>query len=81
MNYKTYNIDFNDLKLNSMMVESVLGYKEGDDRELVTSLIEEVLTESQGISNIKAEFRVFENVQFDNDTKSVIVNNLDFQVK
>ena len=81
MNYKTYNIDFNELKLNPSMVETVLGYQEGDDRELVTSLIEEVLTESQGISNIKAEFRVFDNIQFDNETKSVTVNNLNFQVK
>ena len=47
MYYKTYNIDFNELKLNPSMVETVLGYQEGDDRELVTSLIEEVLTESQ----------------------------------
>lgn len=81
MYYKTYNIDFNELKLNPSMVETVLGYQEGDDRELVTSLIEEVLTESQGISNIKAEFRVFDNIQFDNETKSVTVNNLNFQVK
>jgi hypothetical protein len=81
MNYKTYNIDFNDLKLNTSMVETVLGYKEGDDRELVTSLIEEVLTESQGISNIKAEFRLFDNVQFDKETKSVVVNSINFQIR
>ena len=81
MNYKTFNIDFKDLKLNSSIVETVLGYKEGDDRELVTSLIEEVLTESSGISNIKAEFRIFENVQFDNETKSVTIDDINFQVK
>jgi hypothetical protein len=81
MNNKTYNIDFRDLKLNSSVIETVLGYKEGDDRELVANLIEEVLNESQGISNIKAEFRVFENVQFDKETRSVTINDINFQVK
>jgi hypothetical protein len=81
MNDKTYNIDFRDLKLNSSVIETVLGYKEGDDRELVANLIEEVLNESQGISNIKAEFRVFENVQFDKETRSVTINDINFQVK
>lgn len=81
MNNKTYNIDFKELKLNSSMIETVLGYQEGDDRELVTSLIEEILTESQEISNIKAQFRVFDDVQFDNETRSVTIDNINFQVK
>lgn len=81
MNNKTYNIDFKELKLNSSMVETVLGYQEGDDRELVTSLIEEILIESQEISNIKAQFRVFDDVQFDNETRSVTIENINFQVK
>jgi hypothetical protein len=80
VNSKTYNIDYKDLKLNSSMVETVLGYKEGDDRELVTSLIEEILTESQAISNIKAEFRIFDNVLFDTETKSVTINDIRLQV-
>lgn len=81
MNNKTYNIDFKELKLNSSMIETVLGYQEGDDRELVTSVIEEILTESQEISNIKAQFRVFDDVQFDNETRSVTIDNINFQVK
>lgn len=81
MNNKTYQFDFKDLKLSSLQIESVIGYKEGEDRELVTSLIEEILTESREISNIKAEFRMFEDVRFDNDTKSVEINKIRFQIK
>jgi len=81
MNTKTFNIDFKDLHLNSSDIETVLGYKEGEDRSLVTGLIDEILNESAGISNIKAEYSVFEDVGFYNLTKIVHINNTDFQVK
>ena len=77
---KTLNIDYKDLKLSSSMIESVLGFKEGDDREYVKSLIEETLVESQEISNIKAQFIVFNEVHFEADTKTVGINKIKFQV-
>jgi len=77
---KTLNIDYKDLKLSSSMIESVLGYKEGDDREYVKSLIEEILVESQEINNIKAQFIVFNEVHFEADTKKVEINKIKFQV-
>ena len=78
---KTLNIDYKDLKLSSSMIESVLGYKEGDDREYVKSLIEEILVESQEINNIKAQFIVFNEVHFEADTKTVEINKIKFQVE
>ncbi len=78
---KVFQFDFNDLNLSSSRIETVLGYREGEDREFVTSLIEEILTESSEICNIKAEFRVFGDVRFDNDTKSVEINKIRFQIK
>jgi len=78
---KTLDIDFKDLKLSGFMIETVLGYKEGDDRELVTTLIEETLTESQKICNIKAQFTIFDDVRFDVGTKSVEINKIKFQIK
>jgi hypothetical protein len=81
MTGSTYRFDFKELKISSSMIETVLGYKEGEDRGLVTDLIEEILTESHEISNIKAEYRVFNDVGFDNETKSVTINTVRFQVK
>jgi hypothetical protein len=81
MNHKTFNFDFKDLKLISSQIEAVLGYKEGEDRELVTGLIDELLTESKEICNIKAEYMVFNDVRFDNKLKSVSIDNIIFQVK
>jgi hypothetical protein len=78
---KTLNIDFKDLKLTSPQVEAVLGYKDGEDRELVTGLIEEILTESKEISNIKAQYTVFDDVFFESETKSVRIKNTIFNIK
>ena len=81
MNTKTLNIDFKDLKLDSSMIETVLGYKDGEDSEFVTGLIEETLKESEAISKIKAQYTVFEDVRFDDNAKSVEINNIKFRIK
>jgi hypothetical protein len=81
MNYETYQFDFKDLKISSSMIETVLGYKEGEDRGLVTDLIVKILAESHEISNIKAEYRVYDDVRFDNETKSVTIKNIKFKIK
>jgi Vitamin B12 dependent methionine synthase, activation domain len=81
MTGSTYHFGFKDLKISSSMIETVLGYKESEDRSLVTNLIEEILTECHEISNIKAEYRVYKGVQFDNESKSIMINNIRFEVK
>jgi hypothetical protein len=81
MNTKTLNINFNDLHLNSSQIETVLGYKDGEDRSLVTSLIDEILEESAGISNIKAQYSIFDDVVLDDRTKHLCIKSTVFQVK
>jgi hypothetical protein len=81
MDTKIFNIDFKDLHLNSSQIETVLGYKDGEDRSLVTSLINEILEESAGISNIKAQYSIFDEVELDHRTKFLRIKNIDFQVK
>jgi hypothetical protein len=63
------------------MVETVLGYKEGEDRELVSSLIIELLNESCEITNIKSQYTLFDDIQFDNIAKSIEINKISFQIK
>ena len=81
MNYKTYQFEFKDLKISSSAIEAVLGYREGEDRALVTDLIEDIFTECHEICNIKAEYRVFDDIRFYIDTKSITVNGILFQIK
>jgi hypothetical protein len=81
MNTKTYDINFSDLHLNSSQIETVLGYKDDEDRSLVTSMIDEILKESAGISNIRAQYSIFDEVELDDLTKSLRVRNTYFQIK
>src|SRR5664280_60010 len=81
MDIKTFQFNFNDLKLSSSDIESVLGYNEGNDREFVKSLIGEILEESREISKIRAQFTIFNNIHPDENSKSIGINTIRFQVK
>jgi hypothetical protein len=81
MDTKTYDIDFNDLHLNSSQIEAVMGYKDGEDSSLVTSLIDEILKESAGLCNIKAQYSVFDDVELNDLTKNLRIRNTDFAIK
>lgn len=81
MNIKTFQFDFKDLELNSSMIEEVLGYNENDDRGFVIDLIEEILSESQSISNIKAQYLIYDDIAFDNDSGTITINKSTFNVK
>jgi hypothetical protein len=81
MDIKTFQFNFNDLKLSSSDIESVLGFNEGDDREFVKSLIGEILEESREISKIRAQFTIFNNIQLDDNSKSIVINKIRFLVK
>ncbi len=79
--HKTFQFDFKELKLNVLQIESVMGYKLGESHETVSELISEVLKESEDMCNIKAEFRIFGGIRFNNSRKSVEINKLDFEIK
>ncbi|MCX6326689.1 MAG: methionine synthase [Bacteroidia bacterium] len=78
---KTFQFDFKDLKLSVSRIEKGIGYNDGQDREIVTELIVDIFKESQEISNIKAQYTIFQGAQFDNETKSVEINNVSFHIK
>lgn len=73
-------ISFNDLKINFLQIEEILGYEDGGDHEFVTELIKEILEEASLISNIKAQYIVYENIRFNNAEKSLSVNGINFQI-
>jgi hypothetical protein len=77
---KTFNIKFSELNLSVSKIENDMGYQEGEDRELVTSIIEECMKETSGIANIKAEYRIYENIEFIVPDNSLNINNINFQI-
>lgn len=81
MTNSTFQFAFKELNINVSQIEDVLGYKEGEDRELVTDLIKEILIESEESCNIKAEYNICKGVVFNNSDKSININNINFEVK
>ena len=81
MRDSTFEFDFKDLQLTVSQIENVIGFNEGEEREFVTGLIEETLNESEKVASIKAQYRIFNNIQFDNGNKSVAINNISFNIK
>jgi hypothetical protein len=80
MENKTFRFDVKDLNIDSLKIGNILGFQEGDDRELVTELIEEVLKEAEGFRNIKAEYNLYPDVHFNNLDKTLEINNINFQI-
>jgi hypothetical protein len=80
MKNKTFQFDFRDLNLTSSDIEKVIGYNEGDDREFVNQIIKDILEETQKIAKIQAQYSLFNNVQFENEDKSVTVNGIRFNI-
>lgn len=81
MKNRIFQFDLKDLKLSVSQIENVIGFIEGDDRGFVKDLIEEILEESAEIASVRAQYCLFDNISFDNDTKSIAINSTIFNIK
>ncbi len=71
----------NDLGITVSQIESLLGYDENGERELVQHMIEEALREAGELCNIRAEYRLYDEVSLDNNDKSLTIKNMRFDIK
>ncbi|MGA1978860.1 MAG: vitamin B12 dependent-methionine synthase activation domain-containing protein [Bacteroidales bacterium] len=81
MIYKTFQYNFDELNISVSHIEKILGYKQGESLEIIAGLIGKIIGEAKAICKIKAEYRIFENINFDYDAKTVAINDLKFDVK
>lgn len=75
-----FQFDFSELKLNVASIERVIGYKEGESHEMISEMILVILDEAGKISEIRAEYALFEEVRMIPEEKSVEINNVVFRV-
>lgn len=80
MKRKTFRLGFSDLGLTTSGIEEVIGFDENSEREYVASLIDEALHEAEKISEIKAEYRFFDEVAFNSEEKSICLGDQNFNV-
>jgi hypothetical protein len=81
MIYKTFHFDFKDLKLTVSQIEKVLGYTGKPSEVHFSDLIGQALKETAEICSIKAEYRIFDDILFNDPDKTATINNLTFDIK
>ena len=80
MTYSTFQYKYEDLDIDLTQIEKVLGYGEGEDRVIVNAEIEGILNEPELFRNIRAEYKIYDNIQFVDSDKSLNINNINFQI-
>jgi hypothetical protein len=80
MLYRIFQFEFSDLDLDFGRIEKVLGYGEGDDREIVNSVISGLIGEPGLFGNIRAEYRIFSDIDFRVDDKSLSLGSVNFRI-
>jgi len=81
MTSHTFQFDFKDMKLTVPQIERFMGYKEGESHEVIADLVSDILKEAEAICNMKAEYRIFENISFDDNQKTITIENISFDIK
>jgi hypothetical protein len=81
MNKSTFQFELSDLRLEVSQIESILGYQEGEEHEIVSELIDKLLKETGKICNIRAEYIIYDGLKFNVRNKSIEINNINFDIR
>lgn len=81
MHKSTFEFDFSDLGITVAQIEKLLGYKEGESHESVSFLISDAFEEAVKICTIKAEYAIYDSVEFADHDKVIGINEILFDVK
>lgn len=80
MTHATFHFDYSDLHVDLKQIENVLGYGEGDDREIVNNVVKDLLNEPGLFRQIRAEYIIYDNIEFVSSDKSLNINGINFNI-
>lgn len=80
MTYKTFQYNFNDLKLTVDQIERVMGYPHDESHEPISRVVSSILSEAEAICTLRAEYRILENIAFSDIDKSVEMENIKLHI-
>jgi len=80
MAQKNFQYKLRDLKLDRSMIDHILGYSDAESYEHISEIVDSVINEAETICDIKAEYRIFDRVDFNNESKVIKVNDIEFNV-
>ncbi|MBP1665194.1 MAG: hypothetical protein H6Q23_54 [Bacteroidetes bacterium] len=81
MIHKTYQFEFRQLGLTITQVQNDMGYREETPDASVLDVISDVLKDCESLNNIRAEYRIFHNISFDQAEKTVRIDDIVFEIK
>ena len=81
MIHKTYQFEFRQLGLTITQVQNDMGYREEAPDSSVLYVISDVLKDCESLNNIRAEYRIFDNILFDQAGRTVRINDVVFDIK
>jgi len=81
MEKQTFRFDFTELNINTSQINKILGYNDAETREMISGTASEIYEECIGISDIKAEYRIYDKVALLDAVKSIQIGDQIFNVK
>jgi hypothetical protein len=80
MTQKTFQFDFSDLKLTADQIGRVMGYGEGESQEMIFDIVSRLLKEAAEICDLKAEYRIFNTISFNDASKAISIDDVTFNI-
>lgn len=77
---KKIRFRFDELELTDEVIVKLIGSGEKSDRDYLLSLVQNILSETRIIADIRAEYRIFTNISIDEQDKSVYVGEVRFNI-
>ena len=81
MIYNTFQFEFRQLGLTITQVQNDMGYREEAPDASVLDVISDVIKDCESLNNIRAEYRIFDNISFDQAGKTVRIKDVVFEIK
>ncbi len=78
--HETFNFDFSRLGLTVSQVQNNMGYRQEPPDSSVSFIISEVMKECETLGNIKAEYRIFGDIEFNPLSMQVRIENVFFGI-
>jgi len=70
-----------EIKLTVAQIERAMGYRNGESDEAVSDLVVNLLREADSFDGIRAEYRIFKDVQFNDLKKCVTIQDQEFDIQ
>lgn len=76
----TFSFRISELDISIPRIGKLIDYDKGENREMITEMIDSVLKEAEDICDIRAEYVICSDVMIDNVSGDLLVNGVEFNV-